>query len=56
MKSPTSMSGEELKKARRKADNDIALHIARLRGHDPEFKKSLDWAIELDEEADRRKN
>jgi hypothetical protein len=48
------MTGEELRKARKRADNDIALIVARLRGSDPEFRAALDRGIELDEEADRR--
>ena len=55
MKSPRDMTGEELHKARRRADNEIGLQIARLRAKDPEFKAAIDRAIELDEEADRRK-
>ena len=54
MRAPRDMTGEELRKARKRADNDIALIVARLRGSDPEFRAALDRGIELDEEADRR--
>ena len=50
-----ALSGEALKKAQRRADNDIALHIARLRAHDEPFKLALDRGIALDEEADHRR-
>jgi hypothetical protein len=50
-----TLSGEALKKAQRKADNDIALHVARLRAHDKLFKLAIDRGIALDEEADHRR-
>lgn len=55
MKPPRDMSGEELRKAQRKSDNEIVLCVTRLRAHDEAFRAALDRGIELDEEADRRK-
>jgi hypothetical protein len=50
------LSGEALRKARRAADNELAWHLARLRGHDELFRQALDKTLELDEEADTRRN
>jgi len=52
----SGLSGEELRKAARKADKALADEIVRMRATDEQFREVLDRALAVEDEQLRRKN
>lgn len=51
----SKLSGERLRAEARRADRALAAEIARLRGHDPEFRAVIDHALAVEDEQLRRR-